>query len=208
MTFVKNNYLKIGLKEKNIKKYLKDIFEYIYQAYELDIEKMQHLYEHIESYDNHTYYFQNNSINDSEYVYRKKIIDLDNLFRPNRELFNESSHILIEEINTYLLTHSEHDLIIKDFTKILLINNTGPDERKSKLYYLDQKLHFWPEYIMEDKITFHDLIIAAYKIKSHKFETWFEMFAGVLEVHIEKHYNPYIEAKKQLTIVLKYDHGS
>nr|WBF70441.1 hypothetical protein [Megavirus caiporensis] len=207
MIFIQNNYLQIGLKEKYIKIYLKDIFEYIYQAYELDIEIMHHLYEQIESYNNHTSYFQNNPMNDSEYVYKKKNFNLDNLLQPNHDLFNESSHLLIQEINTYLLIHSEHDLLIKDFTKILLINNTGPDERKSELYHLDQKLHFWPEYMMEDKITFHDLIIAAYKIKSHKFETWFEMFAGVLEVHIENHYNPFIKAKKQLTIVLKFDHG-
>ncbi|ANB50919.1 hypothetical protein [Powai lake megavirus] len=208
MTFVQNNYLRIGLKEKKLKIYLKDIFEYIYQAYELDVEKMQYLYEHIESNNNDTYYFENNSMNDSEYVYRKKIIDLDNLLQPNRELFNESSNVLIQEINTYLLTHSEHDLIIKDFTKILLINNTGPDERKTKLYHMDQKLHFWPEYMMEDKITFHDLIIAAYKIKSHKFETWFEMFNDISEVCVDNHLNPFIKAKKQLTIVLKFDHGS
>ncbi|AVL94144.1 hypothetical protein mvi_784 [Megavirus vitis] len=208
MTFIQNNYLQIGLKEKKLKIYLKDIFEYIYRAYELDVEKMQYLYEHIESNDNHTYYFQNNSMNDSEYVYKKKIIDLDNLLQPNHELFNESSYELIQEINTYLLTHSEHELIIKDFSKILLINNSGPDERKSELYYLDQKLYFWSEYMMEDEITFHDLIIAAYKIKSHKFETWFEMFANISEIHIENHYNPFIKAKKQLTIVLEFDHGS
>ena len=72
---------------------------------------------------------------------------------------------------------------------------------------MDWKLHFWDQYIINNNnksLRIHDLIIAAYKIKSHKFGNWFEDYEGILELDI---YKNALLGKKELVVVIEFYHA-
>lgn len=73
---------------------------------------------------------------------------------------------------------------------------------------LDSHLKFHPSYTIErdHRITLHDFIIASYKIKSHKFENWYELISRAKTVTISKAQGT--KAGSAMTIDIGGDHGS
>jgi hypothetical protein len=84
---------------------------------------------------------------------------------------------------------------------VALSNHRGDNDDARGIRYLDWKLYYWKEFDVynESGITLHDLIIAAYKIKSHKFDAWFELFCNINSLRIDD---------DSLHIGTKFDHGS
>lgn len=69
-----------------------------------------------------------------------------------------------------------------------MINDCGIADHRGGVGELDWKLSFWPEYVVDGEngsnVTFHDLIIAAYKIRSHKFDECSEKFCEIDDLTI------------------------
>uniref|UniRef100_A0A6G6ADS4 Uncharacterized protein n=1 Tax=Borely moumouvirus TaxID=2712067 RepID=A0A6G6ADS4_9VIRU len=149
--------------------------------------------------------FISNEMEDNEYIYKFKN-ELDEVC-----FSEEDNNIeLVRELHQYLVKEIPNNLILKNIHTIKLINDSGINEEKGGVRDLDWKLHFWPEYIIssEDDLKLHDLIIAAHKIKSHKFETWFEMFSKInSNDSIIWCFSKNKNKCKEITTALKFDHG-
>lgn len=204
MKYIKNDKLYLGSKEQTIKNNLKEIIKYIYYQCPLDYDQMKQIYKYIETdceyddYDLLYYEFETNLMQDNKYAY-ELIKDLDNTYK-NEELINELHNYL-------LLTKSPKKLRLNNIRQIQLINNNGINKDSSGIRDLDWKLHFWDEYMInnDDNIRFHDLIIAVHKIKSHKFDNWYELYTNISEFHVLDHgYGK----KKDIIAVIKFDHRS
>lgn len=86
--------------------------------------------------------------------------------------------------------------------EINLYNKSGVNRDARGVRDVDWKLHFWNKYTCYNSITFHDLIVAAYKIRSHKFENNYELFCDV------KTYVFSSNGKYTINIFAEFDHGS
>uniref|UniRef100_A0A6G6ABG9 Uncharacterized protein n=1 Tax=Borely moumouvirus TaxID=2712067 RepID=A0A6G6ABG9_9VIRU len=154
--------------------------------------------------------FMPNEMQDDEYVYKFKD-ELDEFYFPEPYLGEDINNELIREMHEFLIEKSPKKLILKDIRTIKLIKNKGVNEDRRGVRGLDWKLHFWPEYIISSKrsLKLHDLIVALYKIKSHKFEKWYEMFSRVsYDDFIIFHNSDGKKKWKEITTVLEFDHGS
>ncbi|AVL95246.1 hypothetical protein ma859 [Moumouvirus australiensis] len=215
MKYIIDNYLDLGEKESEIYFNLESIIRYIYCQIPLDYNKMNEIYKDVQvdycfDYIRNNYIygepkFISNEMEDNKYIYKFKYELKEICF-----LEEDNNIELIREIHQYLTEKSPKNLILKDIHTIKLINDDGNNEEKGGVRNLDWKLHFWPEYIIssEDDLKLHDLIIAAYKIKSHKFETWFEMFSKInSNDSIIWCFSKNKNKCKEITVVLDFDHG-
>lgn len=194
MTYIKHNKLSFGKKSDDIKKNMDDLFRFIYHAFSLDHDKMKPMYDHIKLTNSHDRPFKSYEYEDGMYYYDYNGDDT----RPNDDYNNES---FVQQIADYLSHKSPTELKIRGITDVFINNISGLNEDTRGTKYLDWRLHFWEEYEVNNPegITLHDLIIILYKIKSHKFEYWYELFTCVKEVLIE---DGCIRAD------LEFDHGS
>lgn len=201
MKYIKNDKLYLGSKEATIKENLTDILQYIYDACPLNYNKMKKLYEHIEVDNNYDcdflgLKFENNLTEDDKYVY--ELID-------EMNIENYDNVELIEELHNYLIQQrSARKLRINNVSKIKLINETGMNDYIFGIEELDWKLHYWAEYMVsnENNVRLHDLIIAAWKIKSHKFDLFYESCNGIKELGVLDHgYG----TKREITAVISFN---
>ncbi len=84
--------------------------------------------------------------------------------------------------------------------KPLTITNTSGfnfDHRGSDHIPID--LPFEPSIKLEDKFSFKELVDSMYRIKSHKFDYWYELFCGV---------NKVTSNTQSIKIYVNFDHGS
>ncbi|AGC02436.1 hypothetical protein H012_gp012 [Acanthamoeba polyphaga moumouvirus] len=221
MKYITGNYLDLGKKESEIRYNLKSIIKYIYCQIPLDHDKMKKLYKYVEvdcdydykKDDDYDYLgpdFMPNKMQDDEYVYKFKH-ELNESYFPEPHSGEDINNELIREMHEFLIEKSPKKLILKDIRTIKLIKNKGVNKDRRGVRDLDWKLHFWQEYIISSKrsLKLHDLIIAAYKIKSHKFEKWYEMFCRVsYDDFIIFHNSDDKKKWKEITAVLEFDHGS
>lgn len=206
--YIKNKTLNIGKSDEETKNIFDEILRFIYEQFPLDHDKMKVLYEHIkvpvdfdDEYDNdyeYNYYYRrnlkfvNHYIKDDDYIYE---------FNKDICLGYYENDKLINELHSFLLENSPKKLCISNFKTITLTNNNGVNHDARGVKFMDWKLYFWNSYpVGKDlNITLHDLIIAAYKIRSHKFENHYELFCGIENLHIKNGH---------LFINTCFDHGS
>ena len=207
MKYIKNNKLFLGTKLSTIKNNLDDIIRYIYDQYYLNHNKMVKLYDHIEfdnNNNNNNYanniIFKNNPVEDKKYVFL-----FDDLL--NIDILGDCDYKnkkLIIELHNYLILNKSFDLILNNINKVKLINNSGMNKNYYGSTYLDLKLHYWDQYIINNNdksIRLHDLIIALYKIRSHKFSDSNEQYNEISELDIFKNVR-----KKELVVVINFNH--
>lgn len=190
--YIRDDHMHIGKNMKKIKKNINTILYYIYTCIPLDYRTMTQIYSDTDNLDFEceseydsgmewnptgnakTNDFCNNDETDREYYY------LDDNCTELDTTYGVYNYRLINEIRTYLKNHSTKDLKLKNVAKIKLLNTVGINHNKRGTTPLDWKLHFWPEYAvcrhLHNEISFHDLIVAAYKIRSHKFENLYEHY--------------------------------
>ncbi|AEQ60172.1 hypothetical protein [Acanthamoeba castellanii mamavirus] len=168
-----------------------------------DVE-VENDYDHIKTkgiYDfNLEFKFEPNPVVDDKYVY-KFDGDLSERYENNK---------LTEKLHEYFTNNSPKNLKLDGVIKLTLINNDGVNVDRRGVRDIDWKLHFWPEYVIynEKNITFHDLIIACHKIKSHKFDRWYEMYRAKFdEFYVLKNSNGK-KVNKEITAIVLFDHGS
>ena len=225
MNYITGNSLDLGKKESDIRYNLYSILYYVYNQIPLDYDKMKKLYENIEVDCDYDYYdyekeddyyncngpkFVSNEMEDDEYVYKFNS-KLNGHRFPEPYAGEKYNNKLIREIHEFLKEKSPKKLTLKNIHKIKFINDTGVNKDSRGIRDLEWKLHFWPEYTVQSdhSLKLHDLIVAAYKIKSHKFERWFEMFSGLDNEEFYVEYNSLGEKKwKEITTVLNFYHES
>ena len=204
MKYIKDKSLILGKKETQIKENLDAIFDYIYYQIPLNHDKMVNLYKDVNvpiSFDDtpdYDYYrdklkFVPCDETDDKYIYKfKDEVDLESF---------DINPIIISEIHGFLMKYSPKKLKIGNYTDLKVSNYHGVNKDARGIRYLDWRLYFWEEYNIsnDNGITFHDLIIAAYKVKSHKFENNYEMYCSIKNIH---------NSDNKLCIDLKFDHGS
>ena len=203
MIYIRNNKLFLGTKLKTIRDNLNDIIRYIYNYYGLDYEKMEKIYENIE-YNN--IIFENNLIENNLIEYNNLIFE-NNLIEDDKYVYKYYFFRICEDNdykNKKLIGELHNYLKLNNINKIKLINNSGMNKSLVGINNLDRKLHYWDQYIINNdkkSIRLHDLIISAYKIRSHKFYNDSEAYAGITELDINKN-----GLKKELIMVINFNH--
>ncbi|AGC01573.1 hypothetical protein H012_gp893 [Acanthamoeba polyphaga moumouvirus] len=209
MKYINENILDLGTTESEIYRNLRTIFHYICHQIHLNGAKMSSLYKHIEVDYISDSIFTPNNIQDGKYYYiitkfnESYFLDPDSDYDFNTEL--------LKELGKYFEEKSAKNLIIKNIHGLTLINNNGINNDIGGISDLDWKLYFWDKFVVQKnrELTFHNLIIAAFKIKSHKFDFWYELFIDLKEenlliCHHSNSKNRWIE----ITAVVEFDHGS
>ena len=215
MKYIKKNNLNISNDDNNL---MQDLMHFIYNSFQLDHDKMKPLYDHIDV--PNTFDDDDSSFDDDndEYIDKYASIrgfngDIDLEFTDYHEEDDKYYYIyngitshkyknesFIKEIYKYLSEKSPRKLRIFEGHNLLLINKSGLNSYTGGCKYLDWRLHFWPEYKVSKKrrITLHDLIIGASKIKSHKFENFYEKYLHVKDFKIND---------DCIQIEARFDHG-
>jgi len=205
---IKNNKLILNYNNDSIKKKIGEILRYVYHYFELDHDRMLEYYDEVEApmdYDHftdekdlHTYIkFWSNHKKDEKYFYGT----------PNEfdGKWYDDYPKLINEINDFIEKKSTKLLKLNGVTKIILVNNLGKyncvNHDSRGVRKADWKLYTWDKFEIENSkgINFNDLIIACYKIKSHKFENNYELYCDVVSIEI---------VDTTLQISVSFDHGS
>lgn len=210
------NKLTLGNTNEEMINRLTDLMGYVYKQFPIDYKKMSKIYHDVESKmdydflddekDIHSYIKFNSNFNtDDEYHYKfKKDLDLDDKY----SIFEDNN--FIREVHRYLMRFGPLLLRMKDIVSITLTNNKDVNSDARGVRALDWKLHFWKSYTIcdNDMLTFHDFIIACYKIRSHKFENNYELFCQVDDLNNITVPNNYNQKRCHLFINVSFDHGS
>ena len=198
--YIKKNTLSLGKENEQLTN-LNLLVSYIYYSCQLNHQKMLKLYQDLKvpvNYDDEEDYdedyrwelgFMNCTKKDHMYEYDfdlKFIIDDENEF--------------IKEVREYLQNNETRKLKIAGATELVVYNNHGTYKTSRGVREMDWKLHFWPEFHVKKQngISFHDMVIALYKVKSHKFEHGYEMYCGVKD----------LEINDKISFEVEFDHGS
>lgn len=180
---------------------LTDLLNYIYFNIKLDYEKIARCIGfHPEPGSDSTddYFggteFESGKI-DCKYSYRLSS------FYDNRMPLDSPNKELMLLLDTYVRAYGTRKVKFMNIHRLTVNNKYGinPDTRGTRV--LDWKLMFHPTFTITNPrdITLHDLIIAVYKTKSHKFENWYE---AVIEV------DNVVLKNGNLEFDLTVDHGS
>lgn len=207
MPYIKKNILSFGSKENEIKRNVDALMYQIYNNIPLDHASMLELYigrevpcsfddedsdEHNDYY-RHGLKFCPHPEPDDKYIYTVDSFDIDGDLHEKTQKF-------LEEINEYLGSKSAKKLILKGITDLTVTNDRNVNKDARGIRFLDWRLHFWKKFsVQREEIRLHDLIIAAHKVESHKFDTNYEMYVGVLDVSV---------IDSSLKIKVDFDHGS
>jgi hypothetical protein len=205
---IKNNKLILDYNDESIEKKFGEILRYVYNHFELDHDLMLDYYEDVNAPMDYDYVtdtkdldmyinFWSNDKKDEKYIYfpQKKF--------DNR--WYDDYPDLIKNINNFIDKKTTKFLKLDKVKKIVLINSRGKyrciNNDSRGVRQADWKLHTWHKYEItnNDGITFADLIIACYKIKSHKFENNYELYCGIEKISL---------VNGMLSITVNFDHGS
>ena len=106
-----------------------------------------------------------------------------------------------KQIHEYVLEHGARQVKIGNCKHLILKNQEGINRDRRGIKDLDWILKFYPIYAIERRscISLHDIIIACYKVKSHKFENNYELIYGA---SIVEHIGNTLE------ITMDVEHGS
>ena len=87
---------------------------------------------------------------------------------------------------------------------LTLVNPAGINCDGRGVRSVELELHWWPEFtvIGTPFVSLHQLTVAFLKVKSHKFDSWYELFADVDRVELDR------EDPAAAKWVLSFDHGS
>jgi hypothetical protein len=107
------------------------------------------------------------------------------------------SNELVKNIHDFL--QSKNNFTFKSSTEIILKNINGFNDDHRGSDHVIFNLPFEPTINLGSKFKFLDLVDACYRIKSHKFDNWYELYCGIKEI-----------TKQNNTSIIKvnFDHGS
>jgi hypothetical protein len=135
----------------------------------------------------------NKNKNNVKYFYIRDInYDCDN--DNDNELYQE-----VKNIMDYLEENDDDNIVFNSNYEIVLINPYGINDDHRGSDHTPIVLPFHQNVILGKTFTLDDLINACYKIKSHKFDYWYELYCGVDKVYTKD---------DNLFISVAFDHGS
>lgn len=187
MKYIKKNVLKLNDDSKKRTDQMERLVKFIYDYYQLNHDEMFNTYRDIKcpfDYDDTDYIDKDGDYEYDEKYFHSNLVfvnhperdgEYDYNVNPDFEIDSIKDDKFIKYIYSYLSTHSPDQLIIDKVKYINIENDSGMHKGIYGVRLLDWRLHFWKDYDLTIKkgeagITMHDLIIAAYKIKSHKFD--------------------------------------
>ncbi len=177
----------LGKDNETIKNRIDDVLYYIYNYFTLDQPAMEKHYASISvSMD----YDHNDDIKDiSRFIrFRSHYVKDNSYFITFNEKFE--SDLIYRDIFFVYALHSQ--LVEKGISKIrfydvgsISLTNTNGEYQDSRgIDSLDWKLYWWNSYTVSNNwfVKFADFVLACYKIKSHKFDTYYERYLKVSSV--------------------------
>jgi Family of unknown function (DUF5868) len=207
MAYIINNKLNLGNNAEKIQCNLDSLLQYIYKQLPLDYDKMKEIYRNVKvpmDYDyladekeiHHYIRFVNNPTEDEKYAYK-----FDSVFSDT----NYKNKKFINEVHAYLIKKNPKELRLENISEIELLNCQDMNEDARGIRDVDWKLHFWKKFRIANLkcINLDDLIMASYKIRSHKFENWYEMFTSIRDCQITNS-----GSSTKLRVAMMFDHGS
>lgn len=203
---------------EEIAKYIEILINYIYTFYSLDHKATEPFYKNIKinnrnAFDHRTDSWLDDKWRDMEFVTnpKKDHVYFFEMFKDiNIEYFStfEEKHIdFILKIDELL--KKSKNIIFYNFVHFELSNSerngSGVYSELRGIYKLDWKLHYWSNYqvINTNSITLNDIMTTCFKIKSHKFDNWYELYCGIQDVSCKKQ-DRYYSFKASVD----FDHGS
>lgn len=190
MKYIEDDELQFGdLLEEMISKF-NDLILYIYHQFSLDYESMKTLYE--ERYCSIDYDYETSSSVVSKYLKFDNHEEPDNkykyIFVDQLKEYHYKNERFINEIHKYLLKKPLKQLRFSNIKKILLNNFYGKNNSVKGVRDIDWKLHFWEWFEISDanNIRLHDFVVALYKIKSHKFDHYYEFYSKIQQFNISE----------------------
>jgi len=97
-----------------------------------------------------------------------------------------------------MIENIDEDTLFKFDKKVILSNESGFNDGHRGADHTSIILDFHDEYKLNRTFTFKDFVTACFKIKSHKYDMWYELYE---ECVIEKNDN-------SINIITSFDHGS
>jgi len=99
-----------------------------------------------------------------------------------------------------ILSNTNNDKLfnVSNNVKIYLKNDRGINDDHRGSNHTKIRLDFNSIFQLKSN-TLSGLLEGIYRVKSHKFDTWYELFCGVKEINI---------SSKKIVITLDFDHGS
>ena len=203
MEYIKNNVLDI---ENLSKEDLKELIRYIYLQFPLDHDKMKELYDDVKV----PISFDDTEKDDDDYRSKLTFISNDNpdyayiyQFDPDLSQSYFGDCYFIKKLHKYLIKKSPRKLKLGNLDQLSVhnVHPRGINDDARGVRYMDWRLYFWRKYGIEkiNGITLHDLIIAVYKVRSHKFENNYELYTGIENFSFDD---------DTLYLSLNFDHGS
>lgn len=197
-----NGSIKLPANLEKTEELLKDMLNFIYAYIPLDYEKISGRvgYDDLDPDHSGDWNFMNNfssGSTDCKYSYVINSTRQERLpcFPPDvlpcctsddRQRLNSPNCDLITRLHAYVQAHGARSVKLKGIRSLTINNYHGVNKDNRGTRGLDWVLKYHRTFsiIRSSSITLHDLIIACYKTKSHKFETWYEFVDGPKDVTI------------------------
>jgi hypothetical protein len=116
--------------------------------------------------------------------------------------FNYGKEIALDDKEVKILSENKlNDIYLKCCDTIILNNLDGYNEDHRGADHTKLMLDFHRQIILkptDNKIYFKDFVDACFRIKSHKFDPWYEMYCGV----------NCIKKNNKINVSVRFDHGS
>lgn len=216
---MENKYLEIDLSKVNLKKFLQTLLRYVSFATGFHTVTYKNItYKEVENvYVSNNDFEENDQLHISEDVYTPTIYPhndnavIYNLSYDNSAMSNYDEDDMpesIDEINRYIQKYGFKSVKFINFSSIFFINKRGVnhDYRGSNFCKLYLSFYSVFELKNEDSVTFYDIANAFYRIKSHKWDSHYEMY-----IDCEVFVTNLIENDKttsNIVVIMDYDHGS
>lgn len=202
---------------ETMKKIFNELFRYIYECYQLDHSMMKKKYEKnigskIMDFDdvdhedtdskweeNRCRDFCSGDQDDIPYVYKKTGEPLEP--KDYRYLGNLNKFLSMNTTEKNGDMTNTKKIIFDGLHKLNLININGSNSDSRGVRSLDWHMEFHENYLIENPegINLDQIIIGLFKIKSHKFENWYELYSSIKSMRIEN---------GTLLVYVMFDHGS
>ena len=85
----------------------------------------------------------------------------------------------LKTLNDFIAKNGIHNVILKGFNSIYIHNSFGVNEDHRGSDHCEVKLPQETKVRFRNSVSLYDFIIGFIRIKSHKFDTWYELLTGV-----------------------------
>jgi hypothetical protein len=180
---------------------------YIYERYKLDHNAMareytnlihKNNYDHEDDEETHpSFRYFADGDEDLNFIFTDTgDVDPEDIFKSNTDL--------VFDLNNYLKNNDANTLSLSEIITICVYNKSHINRDPRGIRRLDWMMLYHNHYKIEaisDDIKLSDLRDALYRIKSHKFDMWYELYTSCKYKHHD-------DESRTIILSIKFDHGS